>query len=155
MEELEIREQIKLKYESEGGYQQIFGESFVKENKENMELIINGEKIDLIDKYKLEKGENNIALIIKKKITNLSHMFDECNSLKNIEELEYLNTFYCTNFSDMFSGCSSLSDIKALENWNVSKGNNFSSMFRRCSSLSDIKALEKWRISKNLFNSLK
>ena len=67
MEEQEMRKKIKLKYECEGGYQQIFGESFVKENKENIELIINGEKIDLIDVYKLKEGENNIKLIIKKK----------------------------------------------------------------------------------------
>ena len=101
MEEQEIREKINLKYECKGGYQQIFGESFVKENKENMELIINGEKKDLIDRYKLEEGDNNIILIIKKKITNLSHMFDKCKSLKNIEELKYLNIFYCSNFSYM------------------------------------------------------
>ena len=84
MEEQEIREQIKLKYECKGGYQQIFGESFVKENKENMELIINGEKKDLICWCELEEGDNNITLIIKKKITNLSHMFDKCESLKKI-----------------------------------------------------------------------
>ena len=50
-----------------GGYQQIFGKLFVKGNKENIELIINGEKIDLIDVYELKEGENNITLIIKKK----------------------------------------------------------------------------------------
>ena len=143
MEEQEIREQIKLKYENEGGYERIFGKSFVKENKENMELIINGEKKDLIDRYKLEEGDNNIILIIKKKITNLSYMFDECKSLKNIEELKYLNIFYCTNFSYMFRGCSSLSDIKSLEKWDVSNGNDFSNMFSECSSISDIKSLEK------------
>ena len=119
MEEQEIREQIKLKYECEGGYQQIFGKSFVKENKDNIELIIKGEKKDLIDRCELEEGENNITLIIKKKITNLSHMFDGCKSLKNIEELKYLNIFYCTNFSYMFYGCSSLTDIKSLEKWNI------------------------------------
>ena len=69
MEGQEIREQIKLKYECEWrGYQQIFGKSFVKENKDNMELIINGEKKDLIDRCKLKEGENNITLIIKKKL---------------------------------------------------------------------------------------
>ena len=147
MEEQEIREQIKLKYECKGGYQQIFGKLFVKENKENMELIINGERKDLIDVYELEEGENNIILIIKKKITNLSNMFDGCKSLKNIEELKYLNTFYCTDFSYMFYECSSLSNIKSLEKWNVSNGNDFSGMFYRCSSLSDIKSLEKWNVS--------
>ena len=68
MEEQEIRKKIKLKYECElSGYQQIFGKSFVKENKENIELIINEKKIDLIDGYKLKKGENNIILMVKKK----------------------------------------------------------------------------------------
>ena len=147
MEEQEIREQINLKYECEGGYQQIFGKSFVKENKENMELIINGEKKGLKDIIILEKGENNITVIIKKKITNLSYMFYDCKSLKNIEELKYLNIFYCTNFSYMFSGCSSLSNIKSLEKWNVSNGNDFSFMFMGCSSLSEIKSLKNWNVS--------
>ena len=67
MGQQEIRKQINLKYEFKGGNRQIFGESFVKENRENIELIINGEKIDLIDVYELKEGENNITLIIKKK----------------------------------------------------------------------------------------
>ena len=75
MGQQEIREQINLKYECNGGYQRIFGKSFVKENKENIELIINGEKLDLIDVYELKEGENNIKLIIKNKIINLSNMF--------------------------------------------------------------------------------
>ena len=78
MGQQEIRKQIKLKYECKGGYQRLFGKSFVKKNKENFELIINGEKIDLIDEYNLKEGENNITLIINKKIANLSHMFYGC-----------------------------------------------------------------------------
>ena len=155
MGQQKIREQIKLKYECEGGYQRIFGESFVKINKENIKLIINGEKIDLIDVYELKEGENNITMIIKKKIVYLSQMFDGCKSLKNIEELKYLNTFYCTSFSFMFNRCSSLSDIKSLENWNVSKGIFFDGMFYGCISLIYIKLLEKWNISKEKINSLK
>ena len=68
MEEQEIREEIKLKYECEGGYQQILGKSFIEENEENMELIVNGEKKGLKDIIILEKGENNITVIIKKKL---------------------------------------------------------------------------------------
>ena len=52
-------------------------------------------------------------------------MFDGCESLKNIDELKYLNTKDIINFAYMFHGCSSLLDIKPLENWNVSNGNNF------------------------------
>ena len=91
-------------------------------NKNNIDLIIIGEKSNLISKYKLKNGENNIKL--KNKITNLSYMFKECNTLKNIEELKYLNTTNCNNFSFMLKGCSLLSYIKSLEKWNVSNGNN-------------------------------
>ena len=69
-------------------------------------------------------------------------MFYDCISLKNIEELKYLNTKNINNFSYMFSWCRSLSDIKALHNWNVSNGNNFSGMFEWCSSL-DKKIIKK------------
>ena len=47
-------------------------------------------------------------------------MFKECNTLKNIEELKYLNTSNCNNFSFMLKGFSLLSYIKSLEKWNVS-----------------------------------
>jgi len=59
-------------------------------------------------------------------------MFYNCISLKNIEELKYLDTREINNFSYIFEYCESLSDIKGLENWNVSNGNDFSDMFYGC-----------------------
>ena len=106
MGQQEIREQINLKYECEGGYQRIFGKSFVKINKENIKLIINGEKSKLIKRYKLKKGINNIKIIIKNKITNLEDMFEWCRTLKDINELKYLDTKDINNYSYMFFGCS-------------------------------------------------
>ena len=105
-------------------------------------LIINEKKINLIDKYKLKKGKNNVKLKVKNEITNLSYMFYQCKILKNIDELKYLNTSNCNSFEMIFSGCSSLTNIKSLENWNVSNGNNFRDMFYGCSSLTDIKLLK-------------
>ena len=61
-------------------------------NKDNIELNINGNKSNLINKYKLKKGDNNIKIIIKNKITDLEYMFYNCNKLKDINELKYLNT---------------------------------------------------------------
>ena len=92
-------------------------------------------------------------------------MFNKCYSLKNIEELKYLNTKYVEDFSNLFNCYSKnnfhdynnsldskkyilLSDINPLKNWDVSKGINFDSMFRNCKSLSNINALENWDISK-------
>ena len=43
----------------------IFGEEFVENNSNNIDLIINGKKNKLIDYYELKKGKNNIKLIIK------------------------------------------------------------------------------------------
>ena len=86
LKEKEIKLIYKCKFE---GTKKIFGDSFVENNKDNIELIINGEKTELINKYKLRKGENNIILIIKNKIDNLSNMFYKCKSLKNIDGLKY------------------------------------------------------------------
>ena len=142
------RNEINIIYETnKEDKENIFGDKFVKNNKNNIELIINGMKYYLMCKYKLKKGENNIKIIIKNKIRNLENMFYECKSLKNIKEVEYLDTEDINNFSYMFYGCSSLTDINALQNWNVSNGNNFSYMFWGCSSLSDIKELQNWNVS--------
>jgi len=135
-------------YESFEDPNRIFGWTFVENNKDNIKLIINGRESKLIEKYNLKKGVNNIELIILNKLTNLEGMFYKVFSLKNIEELKYLNTKEVNNFSYMFWGCSSLSDIKPLQNWKVSKGNDFSGMFSGCELISDIKGLENWNVSK-------
>ena len=125
----------------------IFGNKFIKNNKNNVDLIINGIENKLIKEYKLKKGENNIKLIIKNRITNLEYMFYECSCLKNIDGLKYLDTKDVNNFECMFSGCSSISDISGLKNWNVSNANYFEYMFKGCSSLSDINGLINWNVS--------
>ena len=125
----------------------IFGSKFVKNNRGNVKLIINGQENALVDKYYLDKGINNIQIIILYKITNLEEMFYDCKILKNIEGLKYLNTQKVKNFANMFQNCKSLTDIKPLQNWDVSKGINYSGMFMNCDSLSDISPLQNWNTS--------
>ena len=160
----------------------IFGKTFVENNKNNIELIINGKKQNLIDTYKMNEGENLvITLIIKTKLTDLSFMFYNCISLKNIDELKKLDTSSvkdfsymfdycklsdlkplqnwdvsnCINFSNMFQSCSFINDLKELENWNVSKGENFSSMFGGCFGLSNLKWIKNWNVSNgNAFDGM-
>ena len=89
------KNEINLIYNTEEeGECQIFGDEFVKKNNNNIELNINGHKSKLISKCKLKKGENNNILIIKNKIKDLRHMFDNCKNLQKIDELKYLNTKY-------------------------------------------------------------
>ena len=74
---------INLKYFSDGysWETKIFGDKFVKNNQDNIELMINGDKTKLIEKAELHYGENNIKIILKNKLENLEEMFKGCNSL--------------------------------------------------------------------------
>ena len=145
------KDEINLIYhtDNEGEYR-IFGNTFVENNINNIELNINENKSKLVSKCKLKKGDNNIKIIIKNKIKDLRYMFDSCCNLKNIEELKYLNVKYCTNFNYMFLNCSSLNDITPLKNWNVTNGTNFNRMFAYCSSLKDITPLKNWNVSNGI-----
>ena len=146
------KKEIELKYFSKiGGFTNIFGVEFVNFNRNNIKLIVNNSnKIPLIDKFYLKKGENIIKLIIENDLTNLSYMFYSCNSLNNINELKYLNTSKVTNFSNLFWGCSSLTDISAIKNWDVSQGINFSYLFTGCSSLINLLPLKNWNVEKGI-----
>ena len=93
----------------------IFGKTFVENNENNIDLIINGIDSKIVETCKLNKGENEITILIKDKLTNLSCMFENCKTLKNIEELEYLDVKEINDFSCMFKNCSILSDINPLK----------------------------------------
>ena len=67
--------EINLIYIGKGWYEQIFGDEFVKNNENNIDLLNNGIKKDLINECILKKGKNNIKMIIKNKLTNLEGMF--------------------------------------------------------------------------------
>ena len=129
---------------------QIFGNDFLNNNKDNIELLKNGEKINLASKCELKEGDNIITLILKNKLTNLSRMFYWCNNLKDIRELEYLYVNEVKDFSYIFFGCSKLTDINPLKNWDVSNGKNFTYLFSGCSSLSNIKPIENWNMSNGI-----
>ena len=65
----EYKNEINIIYKTdEEGEENIFGDKFVENNKNNIKLIINGDKNDLINRFNLRKGENNIKIIIKNKI---------------------------------------------------------------------------------------
>ena len=69
------KNEINLIYNTkEEGECKIFGDKFVKNNDNNIELNINGNKSKLVSKYKLKKGDNNIKIIIKNKIKDLRHI---------------------------------------------------------------------------------
>ena len=147
---IEYKNEINLIYiNRKEGYKNIFGEKFVQNNYNNISLIVNEEKSELRYKYLLKEGENIIKMIINNHSDiNLSHMFERCSSLKNIDDLKYLDTKDATDFSYMFSGCINLSDISSLKYWNISNNTDFQYILSGCSSLYDITPLKNWNTSK-------
>ena len=102
-----------------------------------MKVIINGEIKSNILTYKFNKeGLYNIYITSNHLITNMSYMFYDCSSLKEIN-LSSFNTNQVTNMSDMFSWCYSLKEIN-LSSFNTSQVTNMSGMFSHCSSLKEI-----------------
>ena len=79
-------------------------------------------KNQLVSRYLLQGGDNNIKMIIKKEIINLGDMFCNCKVITNIKELEFLDTSNVIVFSNMFDECSYslIKDLKVFRNWNVS-----------------------------------
>ncbi len=142
------RNEINLTYYAEeNGPENIFGEKFVENNKNNIDLFINQTKSSLVSQCILKKGKNDIKIIIINDLNNLEYMFDGCKSLVNIEELKYLDTRRVTNFSYIFWGCSSLSDIKPIEQWEVSNGTNFSNIFSKQNLSDELKTFKNWKIA--------
>ena len=69
--------------------------------------------------------------------TTTAKWFYDCNALKQIEGLEYLNTSEVTDMSRMFYGCSALTSLD-LKHFNTQNVTNMKGMFRRCSALTSL-----------------
>jgi len=148
-EEKIYKNEINIKYNTEEEkIYKIFGQRFMEINSNKISLIINGNKSPLVSEYNLKKGINNVTLCINNKLTNLSHMFDCCQTLYDIEELKYLNTEDVTDFSYMFHSTNKIDDIGALENWDTSKSETFKSMFAFDYSITSLSPLKKWNVLK-------
>jgi len=63
--------------------------------------------------------------------------FNECENLKQIKGIEYLNTEEMTDMSGMFYNCSSLTSLD-LSNFNTANVTYMSRMFYNCSSLTSL-----------------
>jgi len=108
-----------------------------KEIKENIEIRINGKKIEFSYKYKFNKeGKYKIEYLFKKDLTKTNYLFHYCESLTNLD-LSNFNTQYVTNMSYMFDYCHSLKNIN-LSNFNTQNVTNMCAMFLNCISLTNL-----------------
>ena len=136
---------IKCTYEIKdiNKYYQIINNKDILGDKINLEIeskirILNkGKEEELIFKNKFnEKGIHYIYFINDILLTNMSYMFYDCSSLKEIN-LSSFKTDNVTDMSFMFYKCSSLKEIN-LSSFKTDNVTDMNSMFYNCSSLKEI-----------------
>ena len=132
----------------------IFDGPFIKNNKNNCYMIINGEQKELceyleLNNYYKEKNEIEIILVENKVITDMSYMYSGCSMLKSLPDIDKWDTKNVTNMSNMFSYCSSLKSLPDISNWNIKKVTDFKNMFYKCDSLKQFPDILDWGCGNN------
>ena len=138
----------KINKSNSDGKIRLFGEKFVKNNKNNCILLIKGKKSELIEFYDIDKKSINnlvkVDLIEKRKIINMSYMFSECNNLYNLD-LSKFDASCVNNISGMFSDCNLLDNIpNDIIKMNVSNIVNMNYLFYNCENLKSLPDISKW-----------
>ena len=108
-----------------------------EEIQNKVKIIINGEIESNILKYKFNiEGDYIIYLISYNDLTDMSYMFYNCSSLKELN-LSSFNTNQVTNMLWMFDNCSSLKKLN-LSSFNTNQVTNMTCMFGSCCSLKEL-----------------
>ena len=138
----------------------IFGEEFVKNNKDKCKLLlidteeeneINHElcaflDLDVIDEVSHGKSSLWICLIPNEDLTDLSFMFDKCATLISVEGLNSINTEKVTSMKSMFNLCVMLQEVN-VSKMNTAELTDVSQMFRKCAFLNYLN-FSGWNTSK-------
>ena len=105
-------------------------------------MIINGNELDLISIFKINKELNKESLEVKLNqmnyATDLNGMFEGSDSLISITNFK-LDTSKVTNISMMFNECKSLISISDdMANWDTSNVTSMHAIFQDYESLTSI-----------------
>ena len=146
------------KVKSEYNNVKIFNEEFVKNNKDNCSIIIDGKNQELsehinINEKMRKKGYLEIKLKGNKTITNMSHMFcrgikeDDRMLLWQIPDISKWNTTNVTDMSYLFCCCENLESLPDISSWNTSNVKDMSNMISYCRNLESLPDISKWDTS--------
>ena len=144
----ELKKEIKNSLGEEISKNKLFGEIFVKNNRNNCRIIINGVEKELFSFYNIENLEENQKLEVKLKginnVKDMSYMFCGCLSLFSISEIWKWETNNVTNLTGLFYGCSSLTTLPDISEWNTNNVISMGYLFDGCSTLKSLPDISKW-----------
>ena len=144
----EMKKEMKNTLGEELTKNKLFGEIFVKNNKNNCRIIINGLEQELISYYNIENLEDNQILEVKLKginnVKDMSFMFCGCLSLFSLPEAWKWETQNVTDLTGLFYGCLSLTTLSDISKWNTNNVINMGYLFNGCSSLQLLPDISEW-----------
>ena len=146
-------DEIKLIYKINNQKEiKLFSKDFVETYKKSCKIIIGNKKQELKEKYSLgifHKKKDILELSLKgiTNITKTTYMFNDCDSLLSLPDLNKWNTINIKNMSWMFSNCTLLSSLPDISNWNISNVSDLRCMFYNCTALKSLPDISKWDTS--------
>ena len=153
---------LKYKVEDNKKYIKLFGNNFVYENKDKCKIEVNDKQKQINQFYRIEDNlkELEIKIIGNNNITNMSYMFEECDTLLELSDISQWNTSKVVDMSNMFNQCKSLYSLPDISKWNTSNVIYMNSIFKGCKSLSSLPDISQWNTSKvtninEIFNGCK
>ena len=130
----------------------LFGEEFVKNNKEKCFLVINEQKYDLCEYIKtdiIRKDDTNLKIKLEEiiPITNMSYMCYYCHSLASLPDFSNWNFSSVNDISCMFYNCKFLFSLPDISGWDTSNIINMKYLFYNCKSLVCLPNISNWNTS--------
>ena len=150
-------DEIKIKYNIYNYKKEclrIFGSEFVNKNKNNCKLIYENKEFELKEFINIKNNKKEIIEIKLKginKITDMSCLFKECNSLSSSTDLSHWDTSNITNMSYLFNKCDLLQNVPDISKWNISNVKYLQGMFKGCKSLKVLPDLSLWDTSNVMY----
>ena len=136
------------------GKVKIFGKDFVNNNKNKCKILFKNKEFELSEYFSLENLEINwlnIKLKGFEEITDISNIFNSCNSLSSSTNLSEWNTRNISNMSYLFYGCSELKSLPDISKFNTSNVINMNGMFYNCKSLLSLPDISNWDTSNVMY----
>jgi len=145
--------QMTILYEIKTNMEKIrlFGKKFVKNNKDNCYLLIDGKRNELIEQFKLNDKQRNqnimeikLVEIENKSINNLDYMFFNCSCLKALPDISNWNLKNVTSIYAMFYNCISLMSLPDITKFDQDKLFDMNWRIYGCNSLECLLHINKW-----------